>query len=96
MILNEAFQKLSEAQQSPQAATFDNPLWREAITLGHDALDAQPGNLDALHFLATTYGYINWFSRAWENWLAYFAAGGTVEAADMRDSKKRIYRTIVG
>lgn len=80
-LLAEALAKAETAKVSYTANTYDQPLWREAISLGTEALNQDPGNLQARHFLATAYGYVSWYSRAWENWLAFFEAGGKMELA---------------
>ncbi len=85
-LLAEALAKAETAKVSYTANTYDQPLWREAITLGTQALKQDPSNLQAMHFLATAYGYVHWYSRAWENWLAFFSAGGNVELAKQFDA----------
>lgn len=85
--LAEAVAKAEEAKLSYEVATFDQPLWRDAIRLGEDALALDPSNLNTLHFLATTHGYINWYSKAWSYWQNYFTAGGTLEFASQLDAQ---------
>ena len=36
--------------------------------------------------LATSYGYVDWYSRAFENWQAYLGGGGTLQAAARSDT----------
>lgn len=64
----------------------DQPLWREALTLGQTALSEHPGDPETLHFLATSYGYVRWYVRAWQHWQRYFEAGGTLASANQLDA----------
>ncbi|MCA9838857.1 MAG: tetratricopeptide repeat protein [Trueperaceae bacterium] len=85
-LLAEALAKAETAKTTYQVATYDQPLWREAILLATQAANQSPNNVQVLHFLGAAYTYVHWYSRAWDNWLAFFAAGGTVELAKQFDA----------
>ena len=81
-LLTEAASAAASAKLShPTPYNPDQARWRDAIRLGERAKSLSPQDPAVLHFLATTYGYVGWYVRAWENWLAYFQSpAGIVEA----------------
>ena len=67
----------------------DQPLWRDALTLGQQALDAAPNDPEVTRFMAETYSYVRWYIRAWQQWQAYLNLGG-----DMTDETKDIFAEV--
>lgn len=72
-------QRAREAYEDVEIYTYDQPLWREAITLGERALGSAPQDPEITRFLARSYSYVNWHVRAWDYWLSYLAMGGVLE-----------------
>ena len=72
----------AEAQYAGTVLNIDQPLWRQAIDLGEQALAASPDDPETTLFLARTYSRIGWFIRAWPRWQGYLAAGGTLAPDD--------------
>jgi tetratricopeptide (TPR) repeat protein len=72
-------QEAREAYEDVEIYTFDQPLWREAITLGERALESAPEDPEITRFLARAYSYVNWHVRAWDHWLSYLGMGGVLE-----------------
>jgi tetratricopeptide (TPR) repeat protein len=77
--LERARETVLEARDAYEVRTPDRPLWAEALRLGTEALEARPGDPEALLFLARTYSEVRWFIRAWTYWQDFFAAGGTLD-----------------
>lgn len=86
----EASATLAEAQRVAAEArsvyagtlfTIDQPLWREAIRLGEEALDAAPDAPEVRRFLADTYTAVGWNIRAWNNWLRLVESGEPLDEA---------------
>ena len=63
------------------AGSPDQPLWREAIRFGEEALRLEPGAPEVLRFLAETYGNLSWNVRAWDYGQRYLDAGGALDDA---------------
>ena len=80
-VLERARQTVLEARDAYEIRTPDRPLWAEALRLGTQALRNQPGDAEALLFLARTYSEVNWHIRAWEYWQEFFSVGGTLSDA---------------
>ncbi len=83
-LLNEAETIVAEAeaQYAGTVLNIDQPLWRQAIDLGEQALQAAPNDPEAVLFLARTYSRIGWFIRAWPRWQSYLETGGTLAPDD--------------
>lgn len=82
---------LAEEAQVRYAGTvfsIDQPLWREAIAAGSEALDLVPEHPEALRFLAWAYGQVRWYIRAWDHWLRYVATGAALGADDQAEIAK--------
>ena len=58
----------------------DSPLWQKALRAA-ESLKGSESEPELFSLLATSYGYVKWYSRAYENWLEYFEAGGTLAEA---------------
>lgn len=95
-LLTQAISTAERARANYDYNIYDLPLWREAIRLGHLALEEDSHKLEASHFLATSYGYVNWYSRAWEHWLVFFALGGSLEQAQALDANSSLLFTDAG
>ncbi|MDZ7704070.1 MAG: tetratricopeptide repeat protein [Trueperaceae bacterium] len=59
--------------------SIDQELWREAIAVGERGLELDPNDPDILRFLAETHTSIDWHIRAWDYWLRYLNAGGSLD-----------------
>ncbi|MEJ2666165.1 MAG: tetratricopeptide repeat protein [Deinococcales bacterium] len=75
----------TQAQQARQAAVAanepahpDQPHWYQAWTLGEQALQAAPHDPAVERFLARTYSAMDWYVRAYNNWLAFISDGGSL------------------
>ena len=81
--LNRATVLASRAQTTYQNTVnnIDQPLWRDAITAGEEALDLAPEAPEPLRFLAQSYAAVGWDIRAWGFWLRYLDAGGALDAS---------------
>lgn len=70
--LQRAREAVEEARQVEGAHTPDRPAWSRALSLAERAVqEAPPGSeaeLTALSFLASTYGEVHWWIRAWGTW----------------------------
>ena len=66
--------------------TIDSPLWQRAISAAEGLKRSSPDDLNLRLLLATSYGYVDWYSRAFENWQAYLGGGGTLQAAARSDT----------
>lgn len=82
----QADQLFSQAQQARQQAVTmneladpDRPHWRQAWTLGEQALQLAPHDTAIQRFLARTYGLLDWYIRAYDHWLAYMNDGGSLD-----------------
>lgn len=58
----------------------DQPLWREAIAAGREAVRLAPGRPEPLRFLAEALSRSNWTGPAWQAWLDYLATGESLDA----------------
>ena len=72
----------AEAQYAGTILNIDQPLWRQAINLGEQALAAAPNNPDTVLFLAKTYSRIGWYVRAWPRWQTYLESETTLQPDD--------------
>ncbi len=89
----EALVTLQEGQAAAEKAraTYvgvsspDQPLWREAIRFGEQALRLQPGAPEVLRFLAETYSDLSWDVRAWDYGQRFLEAGGELDGALVED-----------
>ncbi len=73
----------SVAREALEAYGFyhpDQPLFRQAITLGKRATTLAPDNPEAQRFLAELYGVTNFYGPAFQTWQAYLEAGGTLDS----------------
>lgn len=68
--------KEAKAQYANVTNHIDQPLWREALRQGEQALELAPEHPEVLRFMAETYSYLRWNIRAWEFWQRYLDAGG--------------------
>ena len=86
-VMNDLWALAEEAKQTyeGQAQTIDSPLWRQVINRAETLKRENPGNVELQLFLATSYGYVGWDSRAYENWLTYLEGGGSLGAASSQD-----------
>ena len=80
-----AEQLFTQAQQARQQAVAaaepphpDQPHWRQAWTLGEQALQASPHDTGIERFLARTYSTLHWYARAYKYWLAFLQDGGSL------------------
>lgn len=78
-LLDQARAIAVEALETELVASPDQDLWRDAIALGREAYTQAPEDLSVLRFMARIHSYVHWHIRAWEFWVAYFEAGGTLE-----------------
>lgn len=58
----------------------DQPLWLAALDAGRTAAAAAPEHPAPQRFLATAYGQVGWYARAWTHWQAYLEFGGALDA----------------
>jgi tetratricopeptide (TPR) repeat protein len=84
----EARHMLEQAQQAAEEAKaqyagvtnhIDQPLWRNALKQGEQALELAPEQPEVLRFMAESYSYLRWNIRAWDFWQRYVDAGGTFD-----------------
>ncbi len=82
-LLDRARATVEQAKTSYAGTLFmtDQPLWREALSLGEEALRAAPSDPQTQLFMATTYGYVRWYVRAWQHWQEYFLLSGDLDTA---------------
>jgi len=80
---DQLFQQAQQARQAAQAANEpahpDQPDWNQAWTLGEQALQLAPHDTAIERFLARTYSDMNWYARAYKDWLAFMADGGSLD-----------------
>ena len=83
-LLGEARAAAASARETYAGSIFniDQPLWRQALDLGRQALEQAPNDPEITQFLAQTYGEIRWYVRAWAQWQDYLTLGGTLSAED--------------
>ena len=83
-LLGEARAAAESARETYAGSIFniDQPLWRSALDLGRQALQQAPDDPEITLFLAQTYGDVSWYVRAWAQWQAYLALGGTLSLED--------------
>ncbi len=78
-----SYQEAITAQQAALefevVASPDQPLWRDAIAKAQTALEQAPGDPQVIRVLAQTYSHVNWYVRAWEQWLAYLEVDGRLD-----------------
>lgn len=77
--LDEARNVAAEALEVYSAYHPDQPLFRQAITLGREAVALAPDNTETLRFLAELYGVTDFYGPAFATWQRYVAAGGTLD-----------------
>lgn len=58
----------------------DQPLFRQAIGLGKEAVQLAPENPETLRFLAELYGVTDFYGPAFSTWQQFVQAGGTLDA----------------
>ncbi len=82
----EARKALEQAQASARKAlkTYDEPypdqpLYREALRLGREAVNLAPDNPEALRFLAELYGVTGFYGPAFGTWERFEGAGGVLD-----------------
>lgn len=83
--------ELVEQAKASYAGTIfsiDQPLWREAVAVGEEALNLAPEHPEALRFLAQVYGQVGWYIRAWDHWLRYIATTAELSEMDRKQVAK--------
>lgn len=71
---------LQEALDSTGPRSPDENVWRTTLSLGRQALQQAPHDLDIERFLARAYSYVNWYIRAFDAWNDFLDDGGTLRA----------------
>lgn len=71
--------RILEAQAAGIPAFPDQPIWRDAIALGREAVRQAPGRPEPLRFLAKAYTLTRWYYPAWQTWLEYVRVGGGLD-----------------
>ena len=59
----------------------DQPLFRQAIRLGRQAVELAPENPETLRFLAEVYGVTGFYGPAFSIWQRFTDAGGSLDSA---------------
>jgi len=83
-VLERGRELVEQAKVSYAGTVFsiDQPLWREAVAAGEEALKLAPEHPEALRFLAQVYGQVGWYIRAWDHWLRYIATTAELSELD--------------
>lgn len=81
----EALIKEGQAAMQDALATYerhypDQPLWREAIEAGREAVRLAPGQAEPLRFLAEVYSRSNWYGPAYQTWNQFLDLGFGLDA----------------
>lgn len=84
--LREAQAAASEALAVYDVHRPDLPLWRTAFGAAQRARALAPNRPEPLRFLAQAYSTTGWIGPAWEAWVDYIAAGGTIDANVRREA----------
>ena len=71
---------MQEALNSYSRNYPDQPLWREAINLGKEAVRLEPERPEPLRFLAEAYSRSNWYGPAYQTWTRYLDMGGELDS----------------
>lgn len=79
-VLDEARGVAAEALEVYSSYHPDQPLFRQAISLGKEAVALAPESPETLRFLAELYGVTDFYGPAFRTWQAFGAAGGTFDA----------------
>lgn len=80
-VLNDAREVAAEALEIYPNYRPDQPLFREAIRLGRQAVNLAPENPETLRFLAELYGVTGFYGPAFSIWQRFVDAGGALDGA---------------
>jgi tetratricopeptide (TPR) repeat protein len=79
-LLAEGRAAMEEAITAYPRAYPDQPLWREAIAKGREAVELAPDSPEPLRFLAEVYSRSNFYGPAYQTWQEYLNLGQRLDA----------------
>jgi tetratricopeptide (TPR) repeat protein len=82
-LLAEGRAAMEEAITAYPKAYPDQPLWREAIAKGKEAVELAPGTPEPLRFLAEVYSRSNFYGPAYQTWIDYLSLGQTLSTDEI-------------